>query len=172
MGLESQIERTGRKRRRKRILIALIGVGALTLGGGVTVLLAPSTGPSSRTVAATEPTGPVTEEDGQQALAEAEAMQALVSDLGAAFLDAGIGDMKTLEDLMAQTVVVATAADQMVEAWVEEDDEAAQGARGVYQSGVRDGRRLLETALRQLADAGVDTKPLADAAANVGLARE
>ena len=106
----------------------------------------------------------MTEKDAEKAMAEAEAMQVLVSDLGSAITDAGITNMKALEDLMVQTIVIATAADRMAEAVADANEYGAQDARIAYLTGMRDSRPPLETVLRQLADAGVDTDHLAQAA--------
>jgi len=162
-----QIERTGRKRRRKRLILILAGVGALALGGLVVTALGPASG-ASRTVAATEaaPVEPeyVTEEAADQAQAEAEAMQTLVSDLGTAVVEAGITDMGPLESLMAQAVDMSSAAEEMLDAVDLGAEDSARSARTRFNTAVRDGKVAAEAVLQQLRSAGVDLAALRQAA--------
>ena len=97
-------------------------------------VLAQTSATSSRSAASAPdpdpaPQGPVTWEAADRAVSEAEALQTLVSDLGTAVVEAGVRDMAPLEDLMARTVEVASAANDMLEAVDLGADESAHSAR-------------------------------------------
>ena len=164
-----QIERTGRKRRRKRLILILAGVGALALGGLVVTALGPASGASGTTTApSSEPVEPefVTEEAADQAQVEAEAMQTLVSDLGTAVVEAGITDMGPLEGLMTQAVDMSSAAEEMLDAVDLGAEDSARSARARFNAAVRDGKVSAEAVLEQLRSAGVDVAALGQAASN------
>ena len=169
MSVMGQIERTGRKRRQKRLVLVLSTVGALGLGGLVMYVLAQTSATPSRSAASAPdpdpaPLGPVTWEDADLAVSEAEALQTLVSDLGTAVVDAGVRDMAPLEDLMARTVDVASAANDMLEAVDLGADESARSARDRFHAGARESRTSVEVVLQQLRAAGVDVQPLVETA--------
>jgi hypothetical protein len=169
MSVMGQIERTGRKRRQKRLILVLSTLGALGLGGLVMYVLAQTSATSSRSAASAPdpdpaPQGPVTWEAADRAVSEAEALQTLVSDLGTAVVEAGVHDMAPLEDLMARTVEVASAANDMLEAVDLGADESAHSARDRFHASARASRTSVEVVLQQLRAAGVDVQPLVETA--------
>ena len=158
------IERTGRKRRRKRLLIALTVLGALALAG-VTIHFVSQNTPAPGSakvdeVESTIPTGPVTFDEADAAMEEAEAMQTLVTSLGEAVGEAGLTDLSAFNMLLNQTVGVAAAANEMLDAVDLGAEDAAKSARETYHKGLAESRESLEIVTEQLKGAGVDVASL------------
>lgn len=151
-----QIERTGRKRRQKRLIIALTALCTIGLGGGIIYFLSQTEiGPAS-VAAEAIPLGPVTEDEADEAMAEAEALQTLVSDLGTAVVEAGITDMAPLEKMLTLAVDVSSAAGEMWDAVDLGAEESAMSARDRYIKSVRKSKASGDVVLQQLRSAGVD----------------
>lgn len=162
-----EIERTGRKRRRKRLIIALSGLLALGLAG-LTVYAVAQTppGPSraSTPEAPSVPQGPVTYDEADAAVAEAEAMQTLVTKLGEAVGEAGLQDLSAFNVLMNQAIGVVTAANEMADALDLGAEDSARSARAKYHAGLAKSRESIDFVMGQLKAAGVDVAALRSAA--------
>ena len=162
-----EIERTGRKRRRKRLLIALTVLGALGLAG-LTVHFVARTPPQGARAATPErpvvPQGPVTFDEADAAVAEAESLQTLVATLGEAVAEAGLMDLSAFNMLLNQAVGVVSAANEMLDAVDLGAEDAAKSARNEYHRGLDESRESLELVMGQLKAAGVDVARLRQSA--------
>lgn len=160
-----QIVRTGRKRRRKRLIIALTVLGALGLAGLSMHFMAqnaPLSSGNGASVQASDPVpqGPVTFDEADAAMAEAEGMQTLVGSLGEAVGEAGLTDMSAFNILLNQTVGVVSAANEMLDAVDLGAEDSAKSARTTYHQGLTESRKSIDLVLAQLERAGVNVAAL------------